>query len=353
MRPLPRVAVVLLLAVAGCGGGSPSDSPIDFVRYQSDSGGSGFDLSARRDAAIVLQGFWRQDEIAAIRDANPDCRILVYQNISRTAIPDAEGRYNSAITRAEAQERGWASGVPDNPDSWLELVKPNDAGGYGRFALERMLSKLEESEAAGRRVDGVFLDDDNSFAPEVQGGDPTTSPEQWDQWMEDVNRIVGPGLRARGYQVMANLSGAMAQRNLESGGWEERQFEHFDYVFDEFTAHWQDGAPQPQRYVDEAFRLAGAARAAGTTFVASVPDGGDEAKAAFGLGMVLIQDPAHAAKAPGRGDAEPWFPVYDRARKLGKPVGEPRETGPGIWTREFEHGSVKLDLGARTAEIDD
>jgi hypothetical protein len=201
-------------------------------------------------------------------------------------------------------------------------------------------------------VDGIFLDDDNSFAPDVQGGDPTSTPEQWDAWMEDVNAIVGPGLRERGYEVMANLSGAMAQRNLDSGGWEERQFEHFDYVFDEFVAWWPDGAPQPQRIVDEAFRLAGVAPERGTVYVASVPDVDDEAKAAFGPALVLVQAPGSGAKAPGRGDSEPWYGVYDRARALGQPAGDPKETAPGVWERDFEHGSVTLDLNERTAEIE-
>jgi Hypothetical glycosyl hydrolase family 15 len=300
----------------------------------------------------VLQGFWRHGEIDAIRAANPDCKILIYQNISRTAVPDAEGRYNSAISRAEAQEHGWDSDTDDGQEPWLKYVEPNDAEGYGRFALERMLAKLEESEAAGRPVDGIFLDDDNSFAPGVKGGDPTSSAEEWDAWMEEVNAIVGPGLEERGYEVMANLSGAMAQRNLESGGWEERQFEHFSYVFDEFVAWWPGGAPQPQRFVNEAFRLAGAAREAGTVYVASVPDADDEAKAAFGLALVLVQAPSQAAKAPGRGDAEPWYGVYDRARALGKPVGEAEQTDPGVWKRDFENGSVTLDLHERTAKIE-
>jgi hypothetical protein len=301
---------------------------------------------------IVLQGFWQRDQIDAIRAADADCKILIYQNLSRTAVPDAEGHYNSAISRAEAQEHGWDSDTDDGQEPWLKFVEPNDASGYANFALERMLAKLEASEAEGHRVDGVFLDDVNSFAPEVQGGDPTSSAAEWDAWMEKVNAIVGPGLEERGYEVMANLSGATAQRNLDSGGWEERQFAHFTYSFDEFVAYWPDGAAQPQRYVDEAFRLARVAREAGSRYVASVPDGGDEAKATFGLALLMIQSPGQALKAPGSGDSEPWYPVYDRARALGAPTGDPESSEAGVWTREFEHGSVSLDLGARTATIE-
>ena len=321
------------------------------MRLQTASGGGGFAVSARRDDVIVLQGFWRRDEIDAIRAANPACRILIYQNISRTVMPDAHGRYSTAITRAEARANGWASGTPDGQESNLEFVKPNDASGYGRFALERILAKLAEAAESGFRVDGVFLDDDNSFAPTVQGGDPTSSASEWNAWMQGVNRIVGPGLQRRGHEVMANLSGAMAERNRESGGWEERQFPYFDYVLDEFMAYWPDGTAQPQANVDEAFRLAGIAREAGTVYVGSVPDAGDEARATFGLGLLLVQDPGHAAKAPGTGDGESWYGVYDRARKLGKPVGAARSPLPGVWAREFERGAVRLDLRARTATI--
>jgi Hypothetical glycosyl hydrolase family 15 len=329
----------------------PARATISFVRYQTASGGAGFDVSARRDDVIVLQGFWRRDEIAAIRAANPACKILIYQNISRTAAPDAEGHYNSAITTAEAEAKGWASGIPDHQEPWLRFVEPNDSSGYGRFALERMEAKLAESAKGGYPVDGVFLDDDNSFAPEVQAGVPTSSAGEWNEWMEQVNAIVGPGLQERGYDVMANLSGAMAQRNLESGGWEEDQFQYFTYVFDELVAYWPDGAPQPQRYVDEAFRLAGVARDAGTVYVAAVPDGDDEVRATFGLALLLIQSPEHAAKAPGHGDAEAWYPVYDRAKALGRPLEPPSTPRPGVWTRRFEGGSVQIDLNARTATI--
>jgi hypothetical protein len=327
-----------------------SPGPISFVRYQTEAGGE-FERSARRDDVIVLQGFWRRDAIRAIRAANPACKILIYQNISRTAAPDAKGRHNTAITRAEAEANGWASGRADSQESWLDFVAPTDARGYGTFALARMEAKLRDSAAAGFRVDGVFLDDDNSFAPTVQGGDPASSAEAWNAWMQEVNSIVGPGLQERGYDVMANLSGAMAERNIESGGWEERQFPYFTYVFDELVGYWPDGTPQPQPYVDEAFRLAGSAGEAGTVYVGSVPDGGDEAKATFGLALLLVQDPAHAAKAPGRGDAEPWYPVYDRAKRLGDALAEASSPRPGVWTRRFERGSVELDLNARSAAI--
>jgi hypothetical protein len=328
-----------------------SRTTISFVRYQTASGGDGFDVSARRDDVIVLQGFWRRDEIAVIREANPACKILIYQNISRTTVPDAQGRYNTAITTAEAEERGWASGIPDHQESWLQFVQPSDSSGYGRFALERIEAKLAESASAGFRVDGIFLDDDNSFAPAVQGGVPTSSAGEWNDWMRRVNAIVGPGLQERGYEVMANLSGAMAQRNLESGGWEEDQFQYFNYVFDEFVAYWPDGAPQPQRNIDGVFRLAGVARDAETVYVAAVPDGDVEARATFGLALLLIQSPEHAAKAPGRGDAEAWYPVYDRAKALGRPLEPPSSPRPGEWIRRFEGGSVQIDLNARTATI--
>jgi hypothetical protein len=356
-RTAALVATLLLFAVAIAGAlgllgdqhAGGSQSGISFVQIQS---GGELERSAQRDDVIALQGFWRRPEIRAIRVANPACKILIYQNISRTAVPDAQGRYNSAISRAEAEANGWASGRPDQQEPWLHFVAPNDARGYGTFALKRIEAKLRESAASGARVDGVFLDDVNSFAPGIQGGDPAASPAEWNDWMEEVNSIVGPGLEERGFAVMANLSGAMAQRNIESGGWEERQFRYFSYAFDEFVAFWSDGTPQPQANVDEAFRLAGAAHEAGTVYVGSVPDGGDEAKATFGLALLLMQDPAHAGKARGGANGEPWYPAYDRAKRLGDPLGPAHSPRPGAWIRRFERGSVELDLNARTGTIE-
>ena len=344
-------ATTAALALFAYGRDARAASPVSFVRYQVGDGGEGIAVSARRDDVFVIQGFWRRDLIARIRRVNPDCEILVYQNLSRTAVPRALGRYNTAITRADARAHGWDSGVPDSQAPWVHIVEPNDAGGYGRFALRRMAKKLKNSERAGHRVDGIFLDGVNSFAPSVVGGDPTSSEAIWNGWMGQVDGIVGPGLRKLGYEVMANLSGAIAERNLESGGWEERQFRHFTYVLDEHFAYWADGTPQLQRFVDEAFRLTSVARRAGTVYVASVPDGGDEAKATFGLAMLLIQSPGRVAKAPGHADGEPWYPVYDRARTLGRPVRPPVSPSPGVWKRRFRGGSVKVDLRNRTATI--
>ena len=32
-------------------------------------------------------------------------------------------------------------------------------------------------------------------------------------------------------------------------------------------------------------------------------------------------------------------------------MGEPEETDPGVWKRDFENGSVTVDLDARSAKI--
>jgi hypothetical protein len=348
---LLAAATTAALGLFACDRDARAGPPVSFVRYQVANGGEGVVASARRDDVIVLQAFWRRRLIARIRAANPDCKILIYQNLSRTAVPQLLGRHNTAITRGEAEAHGWASGVPDPQESWLHFVEPNDAAGYASLALRRMATKLKRAARAGQPVDGVFLDDVNSFSPSAVGGNPTSSEAEWNGWMTQVNGIVGPGLQKLGYKVMANLSGSIAARNLESGGWEERQFRYFTYVFDEHFAYWADGTPQLQLFVDEAFRLASVARRVGTVYVASVPDGGDEAKATFGLALLLIQSPGRVAKAPGRGDGEPWYPVYERARSLGRPLRPRVSPSPGVWTRKFEGGSVRVNLLNRTATI--
>jgi hypothetical protein len=346
----------------------PTRPAMTFTRVNVGTGGTGFDTSARRDEVVILQGFWRCADVQTIRAANPATKVLVYQNISRTAVPDASGNYATTLTRQEAQSNpygvNWASGVVEGQESWLHFVRPVEAAKYGEYALARLKQKLAESALKGCRFDGVFLDDDNSFAPNVDGGLPDSNGNgikdepadrvRWNAWMEGVNAVLGPGLRAAGYEAMPNLSGALAERNLESGGWEESQFGYFNRVFDEFMATWPDNAAQSQPYVNEAFRLIEVAQTKRVVYTAGVPNGDVELSSAFGLGMLLIQTEGYTSKANGlwpNYDAELWHPVYDRARALGQPLGAATSPSPGVWTRQFQGGSVRVDLNARTAAL--
>jgi hypothetical protein len=356
----------------GCPPAPPPARPaITFGRVNQGNGGAGFAASAARSEYIVLQGFWRRAEIAEINATNPNAKILIYANATRTAAPDTVGNYSTCVTRAEAQARGWNSGVRDWGESWMNLVDPSYSDGsstatdYANFCLARLKERLAQSALAGYPVDGVFLDDTNSYSSGVQGGLPdadgngTVDPNNrgvdaayWNAWMQQVNSILGPGLRAGGYVAVPNLSASLGERNLESGGWEERQFDFFDGIFTEFSTLWPGGTPISQPYVNEFFRLTQVAQAKRVVMISGEPqDTSTEARQAFGLGICLVQTEGYCSKSTGAGNADAWYPVYDRAEALGQPTASATSPSSGAWTRQFQHGSVRIDLNARTATI--
>jgi Hypothetical glycosyl hydrolase family 15 len=342
---------------------------VTFTRYNQANGGTGFAVSAGRDEFIVLQGFWRRSEIQQISNANPGVKLLIYKNVSRYQAPDAFGNYNSCLTASQASSNpfgvDWSSTVSD-ADSGGNIVKPVAGTGdeYGRWCLDRLKAQLQASQAAGFPVDGIFLDDDNSYAPGVDGGYPDanlngTADNQprgadaaaWNAWMEAANSVIGPGLTAAGYVPVPNLDAAIGERNLESGGWDERQLGYFPAVFAEFTAFWPGGGLQPQSFLNETFRLMGLAQAQHTIFVGSETNL-SESQMNVTLGMLLIKTEGFASFGAGQGNVENWFPSYDRAKALGQPTGPATSPGPGVWTRQFASGgTVRVDLNARTATI--
>lgn len=341
---------------------APSRPAITFGRNNVGDGGSGFDASAKRDEFIVAQGFWRTDILRA-KEAFPALKLFVYQNVSRTSAPDVAGNYATLLTTAEAHARGWNSGIADAQETWLKFVRPNDPVGYANFALQRVKEKLDASAAAGYPVDGVFLDDFNSHAKAVDGGLPDADmdglrdePEDealWNAWMEEVGSILGPGLKAAGYLSMPNMA-SFAEYNLQTGGWQERQIQHFTHVFDEFFVTWGGGTFQGPGLIAEAFRLLGVFQDKAVVFCGQTPNGGSEAVSAFALGMELVKTRGYAAHVPNNGayNAEPWYPVFERAKALGQPVAAAVSMSSGVWTRLFQNGDVRVDLNARTATID-
>lgn len=316
-------------------------APIGFYRHATDSGQiPSPERSAAHCRLITLAGTWKAADVAPIKAANPDCRVLCYLNASRCGLPDARGDYNSVVSLPEAHAHGWDSGVADG-DAGGHIAQPTDPAGYAELAADRTVQRL-----AGTGFDGVFLDDCNSHSPDVQGG--TGDATVWDSWMERVNESLGAALRSAGLVTVANLSGCIGQRNLESGGWEERQFDHFDYGFDEFFLTWPSGEYMAEPFVDEAFRLM---RDKGGRYIAhSTVLAADRAEIDVGLAAALIAGCEFSVQ-PDSGQEPSWaVAAYARARALGAPTGAAVEDG-GAWTRPFEHGTATLSPASKSATI--
>jgi hypothetical protein len=59
-------------------------------------------------------------------------------------------------------------------------------------------------------------------------------------------------------------------------------------------------------------------------------------------GYIACPDDLDSCAAPSE-----WYP--DLNKPLGKPLGERKPVGAYIWTREFEHATVHLDLNQPNA----
>lgn len=185
------------------------------------------------------------------------------------------------------------------------------------------------------------------------GGSEAVSEEEWLDQMEACNAVVGPGISGAGLLAIANMAGATGQRNAETDGWVERQFQYYDGGFDEFFITWPGETIQPQAFYEESMRVMWRVQRQGKLYLAAC--NGKAATIEFALGVVLLQTDGNGryfATADVDYGTQSWPAGLETALKLGAPTANKIQTGETTWTRQFENGTVEVDFESRTTTIE-
>jgi hypothetical protein len=317
---------------------------------------------------IVVQ--WNVTHDAAcslerIRAANPEARVLAYQNLGgMIAGPHLDGRPSTCVSQEEADEHdaaapgdSWRLHDPAGRtlsfrDEYAYLQPANLARGSYQ---ERCLRRLEQVRADG--YDGVLADDVNTYpghrlgeTGEVSIAEYPSDAAYGDAVVEALRRI-GPRVRRLGLLLIPNVgtdltkpgerARALAVVGASSG------------LFWEFWTRWS-GAGRGQRGAtwEAGATLAHAVQRLGKPFLANTyhgpgpgGPGSDQRYAAASFWLVWDgrQDSAWGYDVPGRPEAgfsPAWGP------DLGDPL-DPERVRVGVgWRRSYTGGTAVVNPSA-------
>lgn len=353
-------ALAARLDVLEAGGGDPgaaaltvidSNPPLRFYRHYTTIPADTPTLatSAARDDWITLQGEWRSTDYAAIRAANPNCKILLYKNLTRLA--DAVGPDRSTcVLKSVGAANGWNSAVVDSDVTANGVIwNGTDVAGYAAACLAGIDEQIARFPLL--EWDGMFMDDMNRLS---DGADPL-GDAHWRTQMTELNRIVCDGLRDRGLLSFANMSGCAGESNFLTAGWVGEQFDHYDGGVDEFFITFPGGTFTAQAHMDNVCRLVRSAQERGKWYIGMVPSD-SEAVHTFAAAVLLVFSRGlvglHAHPVALSFAREDWYVnLHDRSKLLGRPVGEAFLTAEARWQREFELGLVEVDMDCQIGII--
>lgn len=281
---------------------------------------------------IVILAGWNSAAIPALKAANPNVKVLAYQN-STMVKPNESLKESMKLSTATA--KGYLTGVT-NP--WglkqADIRKP----GY----KEDWLADAKANLGTGR-WDGVFMDDFNV----ISTWQTSLAGSAWTQSLHDLLNYVQANTS---WFVVPNMNGSWGQYADSPNGGNDQFIPEIDGGLDEFNLNWGDGTSEPQAFVDGALKAMGQAAAAGKPYIAvtNLTSTGDTQRALAGYCLAAIGGAPYYAPSPGYGWASIWLPQFDW--DLGTPLGPYTKSG-SVYTREFSKATVTVNISTLVGSI--
>lgn len=298
--------------------------------------------------------------VKKLRRAHPKLKVLLYKSGPGIPNPPAHGDWSQRLSSsgvgyrfAQAHHPEWfltdLAGTRLSSPVWTYI---NWADIGSRSYQQTWLANVAASvRAAGAH--GVMIDDVNTGQVQVsfqQGGVFAKTFPTYASWTAAVDSFlhaVGPGLRRRGYTVLANIASAETDPPKLLGRWA-----HFcSGVVREHFLRWSDGTLASTAEWNAQMTNLRAVIAAGRAPV-TLTTGTNADTAAMQLArasLLLAWSPqVGGATAWETEGADPYNPAI--ATKLGKPLGSAKLEN-GSWSRQFANGVVRVDPVAMTSSI--
>ena len=377
MRLLSATAALALALLAGASSTASSTGPASTVEYAglvrtaigTDAAFPNLAASARSHQIVILQS-WKTDLLRQLKAANPSVKVIAYKNLSFVSCdqysngtdvpqgvrcPDVNANHPEWFLTDPFGNRLSSSGYP-----WLWLLD------VGNRAYQDTWAQNVINEAKAEGWDGIFMDDANPtlrfhLDPARVAKYPTDSA--WKGATRSMLENVGSRIRANGLLAIANICCARDQGTV----WKD-WLPYLSGAMDETFTKWGNdpsvgyvwdwGAGGWSAQLDEVRE----AEAQGKYFLGiSHSVATDDKAATFGLTTMLLASQGRSTFALAYDYAnETYFPVYDRARRLGAPLGTYYRVG-AAYRRQFAAGtvvvnpslsSVRVDLGGSYAGAD-
>jgi hypothetical protein len=311
-----------------------------------------YGYAAGHEQVVILQA-WETAELRRLKRANPDIKVLMYQNASSASTSAAyDGLYPTGVSYAQAAAHHWlledTSGQPFTfeGEDWLYAADIGSRG-YQRAWAHNVVHELSRAP-----WDGVFIDDLN---PTIRYHDCVSCVAKYPTdalygtAMGRFARFVGRHVRAAGKLAVANI-----------GSWDGYQHRVDHWL------HWLSGA------MDEEFVKVGNAPRVGymneTTwreqlhevrltqsehkiFIGITHSSAHDRRAAlYGYATELLAGAGNAIFAMNANySTTTWFRPY--GYRIGRPSGRYRIDARGVYQRSFTGGQVLVNPTTHPASV--
>jgi hypothetical protein len=211
MSRLVLLAALLATAVLGCWVGVALAAQPALETTAMNWGQQSY-LNSENDATIVLNPVMH-GSIASLKAANPNVKVLMYDNVTFTNKNDCSSTRGTAVSYCAALK---------NDPSWFlrntggQTIAACDFPGYfwmdvGNAAYRSSVATQAGQLAKSLGFDGVMLDDVNTDPGHCEnngglvGDTPSYTDQAWGAATVGLMSVVGPALKKAGLVVEANI----------------------------------------------------------------------------------------------------------------------------------------------------
>lgn len=344
-------ALILLLLTTGHARAADVVGHVDEA-IDSGAGIGNVHFTADHEQVVILQA-WETSELLRLKAANPNVKVLMYQNASSaSSSASGAGVYPTGVSYPQAAAGGWlldnTDGQPFTFESYDWLYATDiGARGYQRAWADNVIQRLRSAPWSG-----VFIDDLNPtiryhYCVPCVAKYPTD--RLYGRAMGRFARYVGHRLRRAGELAIANI-GSWAGYSRVVDPWlhalSGAEDEEFVKVGTTAGAGYMNAATWRQQLHEVTLTQREHKMFIGITH-SSAHDG---RAALYGYATELLAGAGHAIFSMNNtyGGAT-WFSPYGYA--LGAPIGHYTTVAGGVYERGFTHGLALVNPTAGVERV--
>jgi len=305
--------------------------------------------TAEREKYVILQA-WQTDRLRVLKAANPNLKVLVYQNLAFCTDPGLKQPASSGVPCTSA------------PDAWFLRNRKGHRFASQSFpwlwAMDIGLRSYQRAWAANVNAllhsgpwDGVFIDDAD---PTMKYAYPAAAVAKYPDdaaysaAMGKALAFIGPRIRADDKLAIANFATWVEYPRLQDS-W----LSYLDGALDEMFVKWGDTADTGYRDLQQwkaQVAEAAYASARGKIFLAFTHGPATDIGAAiYGYASLLMAGNSASAYAyTADYSQEIWIPEYDY--QIGHPLRK-MQCHRGLCWRQFSRGIAIVDAGSSPGSL--
>jgi Hypothetical glycosyl hydrolase family 15 len=310
--------------------------------------------SAQHNSYIVLQA-WEAKRATELKAANPNLKVLVYQNLSAMAQDTGPGGLSSSgVNYAEANSAHpeWfllntsGSRVSENGYSWLWMADTASQS-YQQQWTSNVIKLLSSGP-----WDGVMMDDTNTTAryhtePSSIAKYPTDAAYQ--SAIGSMLAYAGPRIQAAGKLAVPNM-GSWSEYPEVVEGW----LKYVSGGVDEMFAKWSSTPGQGYRdasgWQTQIEEIQSTERMGKIFLAITQAEASDQQAIRYGWGSVLLGADGHTAySAAANYNSEQWCGECEA--QIGEPTSVATKVAGGVWERSFSGGLVVVNPTTATVKV--